>query len=115
MDVLEEDDQVVFLRQVVPGAADRSYGIHVAQLAGIPRGIIRRAQEVLADLEQGNGNSSTRRDAMRRPEPLNLQLTMFDTPSPALERLREIDVEAMSPLEAINALFELKRLASSSS
>jgi DNA mismatch repair protein MutS len=115
MDVLEEDDQVVFLRQVVPGAADRSYGIHVAQLAGIPRGIIRRAQEVLADLEQGNGSSSTRRDAIRRPQPLNLQLTMFDTPSPALERLREIDVEAMSPLEAINALFELKRLASPSS
>lgn len=115
MDVLEEGDQVVFLRQVVPGAADRSYGIHVAQLAGIPRGIIRRAQEVLADLEQGAGGASTRRDAMRRAEPMNLQLTMFDAPSPAMERLRDLDVEAMSPLEAINALFELKRLATSES
>jgi DNA mismatch repair protein MutS len=115
MDVLEEGDQVVFLRKVVPGGADRSYGIHVAQLAGIPRGIIRRAQEILADLERdhpGNGRDA-RRAAMRQPVPPSsgLQLTFFEQPAPALARLRELDVEAMSPLEAINALFELKRLA----
>jgi DNA mismatch repair protein MutS len=116
MDVLEDGDQVVFLRKVVPGGADRSYGIHVAKLAGIPQGIIRRAQEVLSDLEQApSGNSArSRREAMRQPAPDRgggLQLTFFEQPSPALQRLNELDVEAMSPLDAITALFELKRLA----
>jgi DNA mismatch repair protein MutS len=115
MDVLEEGEQVVFLRQVVPGGADRSYGIHVAQLAGIPRGIIRRAQEILADLERDAGASSrdARRHAMRQPAPdtSGLQLTFFEQPSPALERLKALDVESMSPLEALTALFELTRLA----
>jgi DNA mismatch repair protein MutS len=116
MDVLEDGDQVVFLRKVVPGGADRSYGIHVAKLAGIPQGIIRRAQEVLSDLEQAPGGNSarSRREAMRQPEPARaggLQLTFFEQPSPALQRLKELDVEAMSPLDAITALFELKRLA----
>ena len=70
MDVLEEGDQVVFLRQVVPGGADRSYGIHVAQLAGIPRGIIRRAQEILDELEREHpGDGRIRRAAMRQPAP----------------------------------------------
>jgi DNA mismatch repair protein MutS len=116
MDVLEDGDQVVFLRKVVPGGADRSYGIHVAKLAGIPQGIIRRAQEVLADLERNPTaqGAVTRREAMRQPAPQNgagLQLTFFDQPAPAMERLKELDVEAMSPLDAITALFELKRLA----
>ena len=108
-------DQVVFLRQVVPGGADRSYGIHVAQLAGIPRGIIRRAQEILADLErdQGVGSNFARRNAMRQPVPTNdpgLQLTFFDAPSPVVARVKELDIESMSPLEALNTLFELKKM-----
>jgi DNA mismatch repair protein MutS len=115
MDVLEEGDQVVFLRQVVPGGADRSYGIHVAQLAGIPRGIIRRAQEILADLErdQGASGGTARREAMRQPVPANdtrMQLTFFDAPSPVVERVKNLDIESMSPLEALNTLFELKQL-----
>ncbi len=116
MDVLEEGDQVIFLRQVVPGGADRSYGIHVAQLAGIPRGILRRAREILDDLELGTTGSDrpNRRDAMRRPAPdamPGLQLTFFDQPNPVIQRLETMDVEAMSPLEALTTLFELKRLA----
>jgi DNA mismatch repair protein MutS len=115
MDVLEEGDQVVFLRQVVPGGADRSYGIHVAQLAGIPRGIIRRAVEILADLERGQATNGhrARREAMRQPVPepaSGLQLTFFDQPNAAIERLKSLDVESMSPLEALNTLFELKQL-----
>ncbi len=115
MDVLEEGDKVVFLRRVVPGAADRSYGLHVAGLAGIPRAVVRRAGEVLADLEAGRAApGSDRRDAMRWPAPGSeqpLQLTLFAPPDPALEALRTIDVEALSPLEAITKLFELQRLA----
>jgi DNA mismatch repair protein MutS len=115
MDVLEEGEQVVFLRQVVPGGADRSYGIHVAHLAGIPRGIIRRAQEILADLErdQAGNSQQARRSAMQQPIPEKsngFQLTFFDQPAPAIERLKELDIESMSPLDAITALFELKRM-----
>jgi DNA mismatch repair protein MutS len=101
---------------VVPGGADRSYGIHVAQLAGIPRGILRRAREILEELEQGTpgGDRENRRNTMRRPVPESLpgmQLTFLDQPNPVVERLGSLDVEAMSPLEALTTLFELKRLA----
>jgi DNA mismatch repair protein MutS len=116
MDVLEEGDQVVFLRQVVPGGADRSYGVHVAQLAGIPRAIVRRAQEILDELE-ASGRSSLdrthRRSAMRAPAvgDSSFQLTMFGAPNPAIEDLKALDVESLSPLEAITKLFELQRKA----
>lgn len=118
MDVLEEGDQVIFLRQVVPGGADRSYGIHVAQLAGLPRGIVRRAGEILQDLEangQGDQQPGRRRSAMAQPapaEPANLQLTFFNEESPVVGRLRSLDVESLSPLDALNLLYELKRDAS---
>ncbi|HEV2065629.1 MAG TPA: DNA mismatch repair protein MutS [Thermomicrobiales bacterium] len=117
MDVLEEGERVVFLRQVVPGGADKSYGVHVAQLAGIPRGVVSRAREILDDLEQNGGNGSSasrsRREAMRQPVPdtgPGVQLTFFDAPNPVVEHLKELDIESMSPLDAITALFELKRL-----
>jgi DNA mismatch repair protein MutS len=115
MDVLEEGDQVVFLRQVVPGGADRSYGIHVAQLAGLPRAIVRRAAEILADLESsgpGDTQPARRREAMSQPAPdapVNLQLTFLNEEPAVVERLRNLDVEALSPLEALNLLYELKR------
>jgi DNA mismatch repair protein MutS len=116
MDVLEEGDQVVFLRQVVRGGADRSYGIHVAQLAGIPPAIVRRAREILIELEAGSGSGDRehRRNAMRAPAasgPANFQLTLFGEPSPVLEELKQLDVESLSPLEAITKLFELQRAA----
>ena len=116
MDVLEDGDRVVFLRHVVPGGADRSYGIHVAQLAGIPRAVVRRAGEILAELEKGGPAASertNRRAAMRSTassEPV-LQLTFFGQPDPVLEELKALDVEALSPLEAITTLFELQRKA----
>jgi len=116
MDVLEEGERVIFLRQVVPGGADRSYGIHVAQLAGIPAGITRRAREILHELESTQSSAldqDHRRSTMRRAAPdayANVQLTFFDRPDPAIERLKELDIEAMSPLDAITALFELRRL-----
>ncbi len=117
MDVLEEGDQVIFLRQVVAGGADRSYGIHVAQLAGIPPAIVRRAREILLDLETGNGDTEQRRSQMRAPRsngPANFQLTLFGEPNHLVEELKSLDVESLSPLEAITKLFELKRVASES-
>ncbi|HFD39083.1 MAG TPA: DNA mismatch repair protein MutS [Anaerolineae bacterium] len=104
--VAEEKDRVVFLRHIVPGGADRSYGIHVAQLAGLPRPVIRRAQEILEELEQeARAPGSTRRTIEVR------QLPLFRTSDPVLEELRRLDVSAMSPLEAITKLYELQQKA----
>jgi DNA mismatch repair protein MutS len=117
MDVLEEGDRVIFLRQVVPGGADRSYGIHVAELAGIPKAIVRRAAEVLADLEtmaRDGSEKDRRRTAMASPAPESapqIQLTMFGEANPVIEELKALDVESLSPLEAITKLYELKRKA----
>jgi DNA mismatch repair protein MutS len=116
MDVLEEGERVVFLRQVVPGGADRSYGVHVAQLAGIPRAIVRRAREILDELEASGRSSldrSQRREAMRAPAigDAGVQLTLFGAPNPVLEELKALDVESLSPLEAITKLFELQKRA----
>jgi DNA mismatch repair protein MutS len=100
---------------VVAGGADRSYGIHVAQLAGVPKGIIRRAQEILTELEQTdvvNNGAGKRREAMHAGSAGagQVQLTFFDQPNPAIEALKSLQVEALSPLDAITKLFELKRL-----
>jgi DNA mismatch repair protein MutS len=115
MDVLEEGDRVVFLHRVVPGGADRSYGVHVAELAGVPRALTRRAREILTDLEQRAASDGTkgRRQAMSSPAPDNMtmQLTLFAPPSPVVTAISELDVESLSPLEALTKLFELKRLA----
>lgn len=119
MDVLEDGERVVFLRKVVPGNADKSYGIHVARLAGIPKAVSRRAEEILADLEAsepGSQDRSRRRDAMRQPSPSTspqVQLTFLDAPNPVVERLKDLEVESLTPLDAIRVLFELKRDAES--
>ncbi len=112
MDVLEEGDRVVFLHRVVPGGADKSYGIHVAQLAGLPQAVVRRAREILADLESGrSGERQRRRAAIAREMPVTVQLTLFGPPHPVVERLRSLELDAMTPLEALTVLYELQRLA----
>ena len=104
--VAEEKDNVVFLRRIVPGGADQSYGIHVAQLAGLPRPVIHRAEEILEELEQeARAPGSTPRTIEVR------QLPLFATGSPLLEELQSLDVSAMTPLEAISKLYELQKKA----
>ncbi len=100
--VVEEGDHVVFLHKVVPGGADRSYGIHVAQLAGVPRPVIHRAEELLAQLESGELRPGT-------PAPKPRQMLLFADEHPVVGELRELDVSQMTPLEAINTLYELQR------
>ncbi|MCP4591273.1 MAG: hypothetical protein GY842_11035, partial [bacterium] len=95
-------DGVVFLHQVVPGGADRSYGIHVAQLAGVPRPVTHRAEELLAQLESGEFRPGT-------PAPQPHQPVLFASEHPVVEELRELDVSTMTPLEAINRLYEFQR------
>ncbi len=105
--VKETGAGIVFLRKVEPGAADRSYGIEVAKLAGLPDEVVRRAREVLAQHESAASRLHAQpgdRDAARAS-----QLTMFTPLSqPVLERLRELDLDRLTPLEALNLLAELQ-------
>jgi DNA mismatch repair protein MutS len=105
--VTEEGDKVVFLHHIVPGGADRSYGIHVAQLAGLPKPVIRRAEELLEELEQGQRDHA----ASSTPAEAPLQLSLFGAKNPVLDELEKLDVNALSPLEALNKLFEWKKKA----
>ena len=112
MEVLEEGGQVTFLHRVGRGAADRSYGIYVAKLAGVPRAVTRRAEEILRELE--NGDRRPRGGASRRPPALAegaSQLPLFGEPDPVVEEIRSLDVLALSPLEALTKLFELQQKA----
>ncbi|MDP9383360.1 MAG: DNA mismatch repair protein MutS [Chloroflexota bacterium] len=102
MDVLEEGDEVVFLRKVVPGGADRSYGIHVARLAGMPRAVVRRSQELLKELE------GVRRRAQAAPDP---QLTFLNPDDGLLHEIAGLDVESMTPVEALTQLYKLQSKA----
>jgi DNA mismatch repair protein MutS len=105
--VAEEGDRVVFLHKIIPGGADRSYGIHVAQLAGLPRPVVHRAQEILAELEREGARSPV---PSRRSASVARQLSFFpNEPHPALEALRQLDVNSLTPLEAISKLYELQR------
>jgi DNA mismatch repair protein MutS len=109
--VKETGGSVVFLRRVEPGAADRSYGIEVAKLAGLPNEVVVRAREVLAEHESSEHRLSGyltpgASTEVERPT----QLTIFTPLSqPVLEKLREVDLNRLTPLEALNLLAELKR------
>ncbi|MGH2604208.1 MAG: DNA mismatch repair protein MutS, partial [Dehalococcoidia bacterium] len=103
--VIEQGDEVVFLHRIVPGGADRSYGIHVAQLAGLPRAVVRRATEILADLERPASSPDSPRSRRRR-DPDDRQLSLFPPPSPLIDDLAALDIDALSPLEALTKLYE---------
>jgi len=106
--VREWGGKVIFLRKIVEGATDRSYGLQVARLAGIPREILGRAREILRQLEEGN--SDIYRNRIIRPgkgQPWQLHL-FHDRPDPVKKRLAEIDINSLTPLEALKTLDELK-------
>jgi DNA mismatch repair protein MutS len=103
--VSDEGGQVVFLHKVIEGGADRSYGIHVARLAGLPPAVINRAQEVLAQLERPE---SAHGHDVREDGPAGDPLPQ---PHPLIEEVKQIDLFSMTPLDALNRLAELQRLA----
>ena len=108
--VKETGGGIVFLRKVEPGAADRSYGIEVAKLAGLPNEVVERAREVLAEHENAELRLTDHlaNDELQPRRPA--QLTIFTPLSqPVLEKLREVDLNRLTPLEALNLLAELKR------
>ena len=108
--VSEEGGKVVFLRKVIPGGADKSYGIHVAQLAGLPSSVVHRAQEVLARLE--NIQFSQRGNEPSYDQNIIVsQLSMFNEDSKLADEIIRMDIDSLSPLEALNKLYELKKKA----
>ncbi len=109
--VVEERGKVIFLYKIVPGGVDRSYGIHVAQLAGLPRSVVQRAQAVLAELEDSYKAPARRPARSRCREPVSQQLPLFAPGSPLIEELKKLDIDSFSPLEAINKLYELQKKA----
>ena len=110
--VSEDQGNVVFLRRIVPGGADKSYGVHVARLAGLPGSVINRAWEVLHELEDGASRRQVPARGRRRGKsPLPEQLPLVSTDTAALEELASLDVSSMTPMEAINKLYQLQEKA----
>ena len=101
--VTEADGTVVFLHKIVPGGADRSYGIHVAQMAGLPSSVITRANEILKQLEQSSGTTLPAASATQD------QLRLFPENNPMIEAYKKLDLETLSPIQALNLLYEWKR------
>jgi DNA mismatch repair protein MutS len=109
-------DEIVFLHKIVAGRSDRSYGIQVARLAGLPPAVVERAVEILRSLEQDEVQRGGRPSLTGAPAAAQRQLGLFQAPPaaqshPALDRLRHLDIERMTPLEALALLAELKREA----
>jgi len=102
--VAEEGRDVVFLHKVVPGGADRSYGIHVARLAGIPAPVVHRAEGLLEELESGEFRPGT-----QAQEPELFQPMLIASEPPVVEALRQIDVNSLTPLDALTKLYELQK------
>jgi DNA mismatch repair protein MutS len=98
--VAEEAGRVVFLHRIVPGGADKSYGIHVAELAGLPRPVINRAQEILTQLEADSRQLHTADPNLPR------QLAFFPETNPLIDELKKLDLSSLTPLEALNKLYE---------
>jgi len=101
--VSDSEGKVVFLHKIIPGGTDRSYGIHVAQLAGMPGTVIQRASEILTQLEASSGK------AVKINPNLPQQLILFPETNPLLDELKTLDVNGLSPIEALNRLYEWQR------
>jgi DNA mismatch repair protein MutS len=111
----EWKDDIIFLRKIVPGRADRSYGIQVARLAGLPGSVIERAREILQALERDELSRGGRPSLSGTPSEPQRQLGLFQPPAAADDRLRAaldaVDVDRMTPLEALTFLADLKKQA----
>jgi len=111
--VREWNDQVIFLRKIVRGGADKSYGIQVARLAGLPASVITRARDILIALEHDELSRGGRPALSGAPAARQEQLRLFQAPVAAddavRDRIRELDLNRTTPLEALQILSELKR------
>ncbi len=101
--VTEANNQVVFLHKIIPGGADRSYGIHVAQLAGLPAPIITRANQMLVEMEAASGHQY-------RNNPIAAQqIALFPETNPLMDDLKSLDINSLTPIDALNKLYEYRK------
>jgi DNA mismatch repair protein MutS len=112
--VREVEKSVIFLRKLVEGGTDRSFGIHVARIAGMPRSVVERADRILESYSAGKGNRPKKKGA---DTGTNIQLSMFQLDDPVLadirNRIRAIDIDTLTPLEALNTLNQIKKITGS--
>ena len=104
--VIEEAGKVIFLHKIVPGGVDKSYGIHVAQLAGLPKSVLHRAREVLDELESDGAQAKPQKKKEKAA-----QMPLFGGKGEVEKELVGLDINGMTPLEALNKLYELKKKA----
>jgi DNA mismatch repair protein MutS len=114
--IREMDDKVIFLRKLVKGGSEHSFGIHVARMAGMPKSVVRRAEEILKELEKTAG-----RDGLSRPvaeiagSREGMQLSFFQLDDPVLKQIRDeiagLDINNLTPIEALNKLNEIKKIS----
>ena len=111
--IKETRDSVIFLRKLMPGGSAHSFGIHVAQMAGMPKGIINSAQKMLKKLEESH---STNKEVLKKNDS-ELQLSFFNLDNPKLEELKEdllsLNIDELTPIEALIKLNEIKRILKS--
>ncbi|MEE2880947.1 MAG: DNA mismatch repair protein MutS [Chloroflexota bacterium] len=108
--VTEEAGEVFFLHRIIPGGADRSYGVHVAQLAGLPPSVVSRAWEILKDLESDVVSRKNSSQILMDNES-GLQIPLFEQHPKIIDQVLELDIANLTPLEAINKLYELQQMA----
>ena len=108
----KKGSDIIFLRRIVRGGTDDSYGIYVSKLAGISNDIIKRAEEILAEMEQGNPVAANIQESKKRRQAAEENQLMLVQPddSEIVRRLREADLNSMSPIQALVLLSELKEL-----
>lgn len=105
--VKKRGDNITFLRRIVPGGADDSYGIEVAKLAGVPNTIIGRAKEILAELESGRAETVVKKSNPDEDAQLSL---LGVAQSPVIDKIKNVDLNTLTPIEAMNLLYELKNM-----
>lgn len=114
--VKESNGKVIFMRKLVKGGSEHSFGIHVAKLAGLPMNVVDRANEILADLEKGSSKGNVSKPSVKGGDSKNdgVQLSFFQLDDPVLSQIRDeivnIDVNNLTPVEALNKLNEIKRI-----
>lgn len=107
--VREDEDRIVWLRKIMPGGTDKSYGIQVAKLAGLPDEVVERAKDVLMQLESSSNVSNLVNTGKINTKTKNIQLTLFESEqNPLLLEIEEMDVSAMTPIEALTHLYDIQ-------
>ena len=103
--VKEQGEDIIFLRKIIAGGTDRSYGVHVAKLAGVPRNVVDRANEILENLNSGNVGVSEDMDFKYNEKPIDPMVTFIND---FKEEMDTLDVNNMTPFEAIRKLYDIK-------